>query len=56
MAKLLRMMLAVVGAILLNKMFKSSAWPSANSASGSQANRLSAFQKYYSRFIISRSR
>jgi len=56
MAKLMRMILAVVGAALLNKMLKGSPQSSTNSHNENQANHLKALQNIILALLLSRSR
>ncbi len=56
MAKLMRLILAVVGTALLNKMLKGSLRPSTNSYGKNQANHLKAIQNIMLAFLLSRSR
>jgi hypothetical protein len=57
MAKLIRMMMAVIGAALLNKMLNGSFWSSKNSMhSENRSNHLQAIQEIVFAFLLSRSK
>jgi len=57
MAKLIKMMVTIIGAALLNKMLKGSFWSSTNSMnSENRSNHLRAIQEVISAFLLSRSK